>query len=149
MDNTYEPPAFLQELKPEDYRHWLDSKAQSHVRRDGRRGKKSTKSEYKKAIHKAVQCSRGMDFYTGEQLKWCLVGEYDPQDAQTGGVEYRRDFALLPTVDHEDPTSETTTLRICGLQTNDCKSDLTLEELKEFCEKILRHSGQRASAGSS
>ena len=152
MAITYELPPFLKstKLKREKYARWLHRKAQSHSRRDSRRRqKKISPSKYKQAIHKAVLDSKGLDFYTGELLEWSLIGEYDNDEAKRKGIEYRRDLALLPTVDHEDPEAQEPVFRICGMQTNDCKSNLTVGELKDWCNKFLRAQGcEIASAGS-
>ena len=150
MAIDYTPPKFLEDTVKPRYRRWLNRKTQSLVRRDRRRWTQDVSwAEYKQAIHEAVLCSAGKDYYTGEPLKWCLVGKYNSREAQAKGSEYRRDFALLPTVDHEDPLSRKPVFRICGLQTNDCKSDLTVGELKDWCKKFLRAQGcETASAGS-
>ena len=152
MAIKYELPHFLEstKLKREKYARWLHRKAQSHSRRDSRRRqKKISPSGYKQAIHEAVRVSEGRDFYTGELLKWSLIGKYDNDEAARKGIEYRKDLALLPTVDHEDPGAQEPVFRICGMQTNDCKSNLTVEELKEFCRKFLRAQDRGQAAGSS
>ena len=153
MAITYELPPFLKgtTVEREKYARWLHRKAQSHARRDSsRRKKKVSPSKYKQAIHRAVRDSNGQDFYTGELLEWSLIGEYDNDKAEQKGLEYRRELALLPTVDHEDPEAEEPVFRICGMQTNDCKSNLTVEELKDWCKKFLRAQGcDIVSAGSS
>lgn len=153
MPIKYELPQFLEktELKRQKYAKWLERKARSHARRDTRRRRrKISTSEYKQAIHEAVLNSDGQDFYTGEPLKWCLIGEYDNDEAEKKGLEYRRELAFLPTVDHEDPGAQEQVFRICGMQTNDCKSNLTVEQLKEFCKKFLKAQHDRdADRGSS
>lgn len=150
MTSEYPPPGFLEEIEPTKYTRWLNRKAQSLVHRDRRRWpeREIQGAQYKKKIHDAVKSSEGRDFYTGEPLKWELIGEYNGADAQKGGACYRRKFADLPTVDHEDPTCPDTHFRICALRTNDCKSDLKPEELEKFCEKVLQHGGQ-GTGGSS
>ncbi|MDE2711476.1 MAG: hypothetical protein OXI65_06940 [Acidobacteriota bacterium] len=153
MAITYELPPFLKgtKVKRQKYARWLHRRAQSHARRDSRRRKKNVPpSEYKQAIHRAVLDSKGHDFYTGELLEWCLIGKYDNDKAEREGLEYRRDLALLPTVDHENPEAQDPVFRICGMQTNDCKSNLTVGELKDWCKKFLKAQGREIiSAGSS
>ena len=145
MTNDYPPPDFLEDTVKPRYKRWLDRKAQSLVARDKRRRreKKVLKADYKKKIHDAVERSNGQDYYTGKPLKWCLISKYNGRDAQKGGVWYRREFADLPTVDHEDPTSPETDFRICALRTNDCKSDLKVEQLEKFCRTFLEAQGRR------
>ena len=153
MPIKYELPQFLERTKLErdEYARWLHRKARSHSRRDSERWKKKVlPSHYKLAIHEAVLSSEGRDFYTGEQLEWSLIGEYDNDKAEREGIKYRRDLALLPTVDHEDPGAQEPVFRICGMQTNDCKSNLTVAELKGFCERFLKAQDDKdAQRGSS
>lgn len=153
MAIKYELPQFLEgtNLERDEYAQWLHRKAQSHARRDGRRrGRQISTSEYKQAIHEAVRDSNGRDFYTDDELDWCLIGEYRNDEAKRQGIKYRRRFALLPTVDHEDPEAQEPVFRICGMQTNDCKSNLTIEELKDFCRKFLAARGcEKGSSDSS
>jgi len=107
-------------LDQDIYVAWLDDKAQTHVRRDRKRWNQTrSKSDYKRAIDVAVQRSKGRDHYTGELLEWSRVGKYDSPKAQERGSEYRKEFALLPAVEHEDLGSREPAFRICGLRTND------------------------------
>ena len=139
MQLKYNLPDFLKDTPESVYLRWLNRKAQSLVRRDRRRWNQAiSTSDYKQAIHDAVVCSKGRDFYTGEQLKWSLISKYDNRDSQRLGGQYKREFALLPTVDHADPESRQTDFRICGWRTNACKNDLTIKELLELCQKLLR-----------
>lgn len=152
MAIKYAVPQFLEstELERDEYVRWLHRKARSHSRRDGKRWqKKIFPSKYKRAIHEAVLRSGGEDFYTHERLEWSLIGKYNNDEAEKKGVEYRKDLALLPTVDHEDPGAQEPVFRICGMQTNDCKSNLTVEELKEFCKKFLKAQGDECAYGGS
>ena len=138
------PPSFLEGvLTYEEYRRWLGGKAKSHALGDRRRWSDSgvwpSVSGYNMAIHQAVLDSEGRDFYTGEELDWALLrpGVYDSRiryDSKT-----RRRFFLRPSVDHVDsePTDEPDFV-ICASRTNSCKSDLSVAELREFCELFLR-----------
>ncbi len=152
MPIKYELPQFLErtEINRQKYAVWLERKARSHARRDSRRRrKKISTSDYKKFIHEAVLNSNGLDFYTRERLDWPLIGDYDNDRAEKEGIKYRRDLALLPTVDHEDPVAQEPVFRICGMQTNDCKSNLTVGQLKEFCKKFLKAQGDECAYRSS
>ena len=140
MAIKYELPPFLDDavVTRQVYVGWLRRKAQAHARRDSRRwGRTIRVSSYKEAIHRAVGESNGRDFYTREELDWSLISNYDNRDSQSQGVKYKKRFALLPTVDHADPESQQADFRICGWRTNDCKNDLTLAELRTFCETLL------------
>lgn len=140
MPIKYELPAFLEgTVERPPYVEWLHRKAQAHARRDRKRWNLPIRvSRYKQAIHRAVLDSGGRDFYTHEPLDWSLLSEWDNREAQRGGGSYKRRFALLPTVDHWDPESREANFRICGWRTNDCKNDLTVAELRTFCETLLR-----------
>ncbi len=139
MPVLYELPPFLNgTLDRETYVRWLQRKAVAHVRRDRRRwSNEASVAAYKRAIHDAVLRSQGRDFYTGERLDWSLLSQYDNDASRDGRVAYKKRFALLPTVDHVDPDSQSIDFEICGWRTNDCKNDLTLAELKAFCRRIL------------
>ena len=41
------------------------------------------------------------DPYTGELMNWKLISKWDTSHDQPGG--YKKQFALMPTVDHIDP----------------------------------------------
>ena len=140
MAMKYELPPFLEGmLTREVYVRWLHRKAQAHARRDRRRWKQTIRaSAYKEAIHDAVLCSEGRDCYTNERLDWSLLSKWDDREAEREGGRLKRQFALLPTVDHVDPGSMEADFRICGWRTNDCKNDLTVAELGAFCEMFLR-----------
>ena len=139
MARKYQLPAFLEEIQTqESYERWLHRKALAHVRRDRRRGnERATNAEYKFAIHEAVIESEGFDAYTNEQLHWHLLSQYDNEQSRKHGREYKRDFALLPTADHVGDGLGEADFKICSWRTNDCKNDLSIEELVAFCRKIL------------
>ncbi|MYC99372.1 MAG: hypothetical protein F4X13_08910 [Gammaproteobacteria bacterium] len=140
MAIKYELPPFLDDavVTRQVYVRWLHRKARAHARRDRRRWNLPIRvSSYKQAIHRAVLESSGRDFYTHEELDWSLISQYDNRDSQSQGVKYKKRLALLPTVDHADPESKQADFRICGWRTNDCKNDLTMAELRDFCETFL------------
>lgn len=132
-------PSFLESrLTPQAYSKWLARIAQAHARRDRKRwNREVTIADYKQAIHDAVVRSKGFDAYTGESLHWELIGAYDNSQSKAGGSSYKRKFDLLPTVDHVDPEGRSRDFEICGWRTNDCKHDLTIRELREFCRLIV------------
>lgn len=133
-------PHFLEGTQTqESYERWLQRKAAAHLKRDRRRGNAIATGEmYRKAIHIAVVASNGYDHYTGEKLDWALLSQYDNDKSKTHRREYKKKFALLPTVDHVSDGLSEADFVICGWRTNDCKNDLTREELVEFCQKVLR-----------
>lgn len=138
----YHLPRFLEGvLTRDDYVRWLQGKAQSHVVRDRRRwGDDSlSNSGYKQAIHQAVLDSKGRDYYTGEELDWSLLrrGAYDSKIRYD--PEARRGFRLRPAVDHisAEPADEPDFV-ICADRTNRCKSDLSVGEMRKFCDLFLK-----------
>ena len=123
----------------EDYTHWLYGKAAAHVRRDSKRGNTIVTTQlYRDAIHKAVLQGGDRDAYTGRPLRWDQIRTYDNEQAKAGRREYKKQFADLPTVDHEDDGRGEPKVRICSWRTNDCKNDLSIEELKKFCDEFLK-----------
>ncbi len=133
-------PTFLEGIVEQDsYVRWLGRKAQAHIRRDRDRGNtSSTLSEYKRAIHKAVCESAGVDQYTHEKLKWSLISQYNNVESKAGGRKYKANFALLPTVDHVGDGSGPADFKICGWAVNDAKGDLAFTDFVRLCHLITR-----------
>lgn len=120
------------------YRGWLDKQATKMRTRDRKRGGIYGKAAARAAIHAAVVTSEGRDHWTGEPLDWHLLGTYDNDESQRLGGVYKRQLALLPTIDHRNNTPEADFV-ICGWRTNDSKHDQSIEELKAFCRMVLEH----------
>jgi len=132
------------------YKRWLNKKANAHRKRDkrrcARRGRRFeyTAVDYRRAVHRAVWMSLGFDAYTGEYVHWNLLKDDLAKDGGgKAGVEERRRTALRPSIDHPNPTSASPRFVICSARTNDCKSDLTVDELKKFARLILKPRGTR------
>lgn len=123
-----------------NYTHWLYGKAAAHVKRDQKRGNLVCDTNlYRRAIHDAV-CSGGdRDAFTGEELQWNLIRKYNNAESKLGRRPYKKQFALLPTVDHLDEGLGQPMFAICSWRTNDCKGDLSVEELTNFCHLYLAH----------
>lgn len=136
-------PAFLVgRVTPEQYARWLSRKAAAHVKRDRKRDfTGAVGAAYRDAIHEAVVVSGGKDAYTGEELHWELLSQYDNEKSKAGRSVYKAAFALLPTVDHLDTSSSATSFRICAWRTNDAKNDLSHDSFLELCQRALRHAG--------
>lgn len=137
----YPFPAFLDGvITPAAYARWLHRKAVAHVVRDRKRGNATaTNKVYKQAIHRAVMLSKGLDAYTGEQLRWDLISTYDNAQSKEGKRLYKAGFALLPSVDHVDDGLGPADFVICGWRTNDAKNDLLLDEFVELCRRVVQH----------
>ena len=139
----FELPKFLEGVQTQEtYERWLRRKAAAHLKRDRRRGNTIATGEmYRIAIHEAVVASQGCDYYTGEELDWSLLSRYDNSESKEHRRNYKQKFVLLPSIDHVDDGLSEADFVICGWRTNDCKNDLTHEELVEFCQKVLRKAG--------
>ena len=143
MPKKYQLPPFLKDqVTQEVYERWLRRKAQAHVNRDRDRGNALAIGEkYRNAIHSAVELSEGRDFYTGEHLDWSLISKYNNEESKKIGREYKRKFALLPTVDHLGDGMGYPDFQICSWRTNDAKNDLDLSTFLTLCQAILEHHG--------
>jgi hypothetical protein len=73
-----------------------------------------------------------LDFYTEEQLDWTLLSKYNNEDSKKYGREYKKQFALLPSVDHLEDGKGPANFVICAWRTNDSKNDLSYEEFVEL-----------------
>ena len=119
------------------YERWLHRKALAHVKRDRNRGNKTATNEsYKIAIHTAVCECGGNDAYTNEKLDWSLLSKYDNEQSIKHGRSYKKQFALLPSVDHIGDGTDAAGFKICSWRTNDSKNDLSYKEFVELCEKV-------------
>jgi hypothetical protein len=143
----YRLPQCLQgKCKQEKYTRWLDRKAAAHVKRDKKRKNTTASGKlYRDAIHKAVCNGGDRDAYTGKPLAWRLIGRYNNEDSKREGWKYKKKFAHLPTVDHEGHGKGEPKFRICAWRTNDCKSDLSVRELAEFCKQFLAYQKRRTT----
>jgi len=142
MSAKYRMPSFLVGVCTEGaYIRWLSRKAIAHVRRDRARGNyAATRAEYMEAIHAAVVISQGYDYYTGEELAWSLISQYRNDESKQRKRDYKREFALLPTIDHVGDGRGPADFRICSWRTNDCKNDLSNDELLMFCRAVIAYS---------
>lgn len=144
----FDLPPFLEGVCTlRQYRDWLTRKAAAHFKRDKHRGNSTlTRAAVKRECHRAVMESAGRDFYTGQLLRWDLIGTYRNELSKEGRRKYKQCFSLLPTVDHVGDGLEDPDYRICGWRTNDCKSDLTHAEFVEVCRQVIAHYDTPASA---
>jgi len=143
----YQLPKFLEgEITQAHYERWLNRKAIAHVKRDRKkRNEDVTNKQYKLAIHLAVKESLGKDAYTDEPLAWTLLSTYDNDKSKRGRTEYKKRFALLPSVDHNLKQEGNVEFKICGWRTNDAKNDLTYHEFLALCRKVIDADNKRAS----
>ena len=92
-------------------------------------------------MHEAVVRSEGRDVYTGEELAWHLISQYNNDESERGRHQYKAGFALLPTVDHIDSSLLNSGFCICAWRTNDAKNDLSHQAFIDLCIKVVQHAG--------
>ena len=140
--NDYSPPSFLDGIcSKENYKKWLDRKV--NISQKDRERYEKPALNYKARIHKAVEESKGKDFYTNKKLDWKLIGKWNNEKAKNGGFEYRKKFRNLPTVDHFNPEKfdpKNPDFRICSWIVNDVKNDLSHSELIQLCKILIKNS---------
>jgi hypothetical protein len=132
--NVYPVPKYLQDIgiSQDDYGTWLDRITNAHVKRDRQRSTAPiNRATYRCAIHKAVCDSNGYDFYTGEELDWKSLQHFNCD------FSLNRKDHLIPSLDHIGLDPSTPVFNICSLRTNKCKSNYTIEQLIDFCCKLL------------
>ena len=132
------PDFLVGKVSPEQYARLIEHKAAAHVRRDRKRDfDGAVGATYRVAIHRAVVLSAGKDAYTGEDLHWELLSQYDNEKSKAGRSVYKANFGLLPTVDHLDTSASAVS------RTNDAKNDLSHASFIELCHRALLHAGYR------
>ena len=138
------PPFLEGRVQPLTYERWIARKAATHLKRDRKRGYENiTGTLYRDAIHEAVVRSNGKDIYTGEELDWSLISQYNNEESECGKHGYKAGFALLPTVDHIESSVSKSEFCICAWRTNDAKHDLSHQSFIELCKKVVMHAGYR------
>jgi hypothetical protein len=136
---SYPIPSFLQEqgISQHTYGVWLDKVTKAISIRDKARLAPETVSPaiIRKAVHDAVCDGGDKDFYTGEPLDWRLLQHFNLEPLRADKADHHR----VPSVDHYILSAANPVFRICSLRTNKCKSDYSLQELEDFCNKFLVH----------
>ena len=119
--------------------------AVSLSKRDQKRGSTGKVQQYRLTIHQEVMAPEGREHWTGEWLDWDLINTYDNGEAAASKGEHKRQYAMLPTIDHHSNRPEPDFV-ICAWRTNDAKHDMTPEELLTFCRAVIAHSPHWQSA---
>ena len=115
----------------------LQRKALAVTRRDKRRGGKYSVKEAIEAIHQAFHRCNGFDPYDGSKLHPELLGTYDNNRSKEKGAAYKREMAMLPTVDHVKAEPEPD-FEIVSWQTNDAKGDMPPKEFIAYCRRVVQ-----------
>jgi hypothetical protein len=136
------PPDFAKEkCSVTEYRKWVLGHSKNLFLRDSKAKRPfacpGQKSVYRHKIDDAAHHGQ-FDPYTGEELQWELIDEWDPNLAR-GNRAYARKFALLPTVDHIDPESDILEFEICSWKINTCKGNLNPQEFVDLCKKVIQN----------
>ncbi len=107
------------------------------------------RAQYRQAIYKAIaEMEENVCPYTGYLLKWDKIGKWDNEEAKRKGKVYKRDFALLPTVDHKNADSQPDFI-ICSWEANDAKNDLPYDKFVELCRAVVALADKKAQSGPS
>jgi hypothetical protein len=147
--HKYPLPLFLEGICTVGaYDKWLNCKADTLRKRDLRIKRpyalKNSKAFYKQEIQRAILKTGTKDPYTGEILRWDLMGKWInyPESARLSKFlkgRFSKDFYLLPTVDHADPEADVLEFEICSWLVNTSKSVMTPGEYVALCRKIAEH----------
>ena len=137
---SWSAPAWVGQ-SDKDYSDLLRKKAEAVTRRDKRRGGKYSVKEAIEAIHQAFHRCNGFDPYDGSKLDPELLGTYSNERSKEKGAAYKRDMAMLPTVDHvlAKPVAD---FEIVSWQTNDAKGDMPPEEFIAYCRRVVQIADQ-------
>lgn len=124
-----------------DYSKSLQKKAVAVTRRDKKRGGIYSVREAIEAIDEAFHRCNGFDPYDGSKLNPKLLGKYDNKASKEKGAAYKREMAMLPTVDHvkAEPVPD---FEIVSWQTNDAKGDMAPEEFVAYCRRVVELADQ-------
>ena len=126
------------------YSELIQRKAVAVTRREKRRGGKYSVKEAIEAIHQAFHRCNGFDPYDGSKLDPELLGTYSNERSKERGAAYKREMAMLPTVDHvtAEPVPD---FEIVSWQTNDAKGDMPPEEFISYCRRVVQVADRQGS----
>ena len=119
------------------YSELIQRKAVAVTRRDKRRGGQYTVKQAIEAINEAFHRCNGFDPYDGSKLNPKLLGTYNNEEAKAQGADYKRRFAMLPTVDHVKP-EPVLDFKIVSWQTNEAKGDMSTKEFIAYCRRVVQ-----------
>ena len=131
-------------LSDRDYSELIQRKAVAVTKRDKRRGGQYTVKQAIEAIDEAFHRCNGFDPYDGSKLDPELLGTYSNERSKESGAAYKREMAMLPTVDHvtAEPVPD---FEIVSWQTNDAKGDMPPEEFIAYCRRVVQVADQQGS----
>jgi len=141
---VYPLPNFLQGICSQNqYGAWLLLRAKELYNRDKKNCKvcalHSSRSLYRKAIHAAVNEGDLFDPYTRDVMDWQRIGTWDSTTGKDNHDIFRKEFTMLPTVDHKDPEMKALDFEICSWLINCCKSGRTPQEFIALCKRVASY----------
>ena len=124
-----------------EYSELILRKAVAVTRRDKKRGGEYSVKEAIEAIDQAFHRCTGFDPYDGSKLNPKLLGEYDNKASKAKGAAYKKEMAILPTIDHvkAEPVAD---FEIVSWQTNDAKGDMPPDEFIAYCRRVVQIADQ-------
>jgi hypothetical protein len=133
----YEVPPFLQGIVTHKfYSHWLLKKAGRLWEIDKQEKRpfvaQASQGMYKAKLQAAILETGLCDPYTGDALRWDLIGTWD--DTKSHDPAMKKEYLLLPTADHTDP--DKLDFEICSWLINMCKSHLNREDFLGLCGTV-------------
>ena len=135
------PPAFADQCSQDDYNKMLTERSRKLCKRDKKKkmpfAASASPAIYRAKIHEAFSNAGLNDPYTGDKIGYNLIGKWDSKLAEEGKLEYKKQFATLPSVDHKDPNASVLEFEICTWQTNECKSSFNPSQFIAYCSKVL------------
>ena len=140
VDVSWSAPDWV-ELSDEDYSDLIRKKAVAVTRRDKKRGSEYSVKEAIEAIDQAFHRCTGFDPYDGSKLNPKLLGEYDNKASKAKGAAYKKEMAMLPTIDHVK-AEQVADFEIVSWQTNDAKGDMPPDEFIAYCRRVVQIADQ-------
>jgi hypothetical protein len=134
------------------YHKWLTCKADQLNERDKKLnrpyGLKFSVADYKMKIHNDVLKNNGLAPYSGDTLRWDLMGKWNDNNDNRSktsrrfpglvrGLAMKKEFFLLPVIDHVDPYASELEFEIVSWVVNEGKSLLTPAEYKSLCARVV------------
>jgi len=139
------PPCLEGIMSVSKYDKLLNGKADTLRKRDLKLGRpfalKNSKADYKAKIHAAFLVAGPKDPYTGDTLRYDLVGTRNTQEANGVVGVFDKEYFLKPVVDHSDPYSDELEFEICSWIVNSSKTLLNPQEYVDLCRRIVTHAG--------
>ena len=137
---SWSTPAWVGKSDKE-YSELIQRKAVAVTRRDKKRGGEYSVKEAIEAIDQAFHRCTGFDPYDGSKLNPKLLGEYDNKASKAKGAAYKKEMAMLPTIDHvkAEPVAD---FEIVSWQTNDAKGDMPPDEFIAYCRRVVQIADQ-------